>query len=849
MGVVVKYDLEFAKTQISHLDRIRIRRALSGSSEEFQQVFQLISLLLHCNHPALPGYVENAPEGVYQFTLSDYQQHYLQSFFPSAEQLQNALNFDRTFYAIHGVYCMGSSASICQTSSSDLDIWVCHCEELSHDEKAKLTEKAERLQQWAKSQEVDLNLFFMEQNRFRSLSYADVMTAENCGTTQYMLLLDEFYRSAIRLAGKPLLWQHLLVENEKDYDDEVARLIQDSQLCRQDWVDFGGLGSFSANEYFGAGLWHLYKGIDAPHKAVIKILLLEAYSYSYPHTDLISVQFKRELLTDQLEQPHNFDPYLAMLQRVTDYLTAQHDLQRLEAVRRCFYLKASEDMWFYREVNWRFELLQDLTRQWGWSPELVDELGQRLFWKVKRVKQNYNKIVGLLMASYRHLVTFARKHKIDASIMPQDLNILMRKLYTAFEELPGKVNLLNLKISRDLSEPELTFIEVAESNNPEVKVGWYVVNQPPKASELSPFRYVEYSSSLNKLVAWAYFNGLLTEETAVYLSSQNVSLDTLLEFIADLRAFFPIDPPQISHEALNHSCEIRQLAVIVNLTADPTKQLPPSKDSDIRQSDLFSFGSTEQSLVGRVDLLYRNLWNEIRTLHFEGPNAILLALKVLSNKIPRGSTSLQAVSVFCYSQQYRQSLGNIVALLVDKCINIQMGKDDAPKLNNMLRVAGKNWQFFFEERGISLQEIGNDRILPERDLDQQLHQKVAQNPPHFSAVAEPKPSDYATKRQYPNEIDAFASEGFLQFFFQDNTDGSFDVYILDERNHIEIYQGCEGEKEDKIREINRLYHSSDNQDNPYRIVQKDFNYPQFFQLFVAEQGVQIEPFRFRTSVE
>lgn len=116
-------------------------------------------------------------------------------------------------------------------------------------------------------------------------------------------------------------------------------------------------------------------------------------------------------------------------------------------------------------------------------------------------------------------------------------------------------------------------------------------------------------------------------------------------------------------------------------------------------------------------------------------------------------------------------------------------------------------------------------------------------------MAEPKPSDYATKRQYPNEIDAFASEGFLQFFFQDNTDGSFDVYILDERNHIEIYQGCEGEKEDKIREINRLYHSSDSQDNPYRIVQKDFNHPQFFQLFVAEQGVQIEPFRFRTSVE
>ncbi|MBF1241809.1 MAG: class I adenylate cyclase, partial [Haemophilus parainfluenzae] len=29
-------------------------------------------------------------------------------------------------------------------------------------------------------------------------------------------------------------------------------------------MDFGGLGQFSASEYFGASLWQLYKGIDSP---------------------------------------------------------------------------------------------------------------------------------------------------------------------------------------------------------------------------------------------------------------------------------------------------------------------------------------------------------------------------------------------------------------------------------------------------------------------------------------------------------------------------------------------------------------------------------------------------------
>ena len=42
-----------------------------------------------------------------------------------------------------------------------------------------------------------------------------------------MLLLEEFYRSAVRLSGKPLLWLHLWVEDEKQYEAEVARLVMD----------------------------------------------------------------------------------------------------------------------------------------------------------------------------------------------------------------------------------------------------------------------------------------------------------------------------------------------------------------------------------------------------------------------------------------------------------------------------------------------------------------------------------------------------------------------------------------------------------------------------------------------
>ncbi len=84
---------------------------------------------------------------------------------------------------------------------------------------------------------------FDDATTFRNERYSDPLTKENSGSAQYMLLLEEFYRSAVRLAGKPLLWLHLWVEDEKQYEAEVARLVAAGELNLNDWVDFGGLGN------------------------------------------------------------------------------------------------------------------------------------------------------------------------------------------------------------------------------------------------------------------------------------------------------------------------------------------------------------------------------------------------------------------------------------------------------------------------------------------------------------------------------------------------------------------------------------------------------------------------------
>ena len=840
----MEYNLERAKQWVKALDKRRFERALLGSGDAFQHVLSIVPLLLQSNHPQLPGYVIHAPSGVSGFHISDYQKRWLVNEYginyADCKYINNqsAVNFRSVLPPILGVYVMGSFGSISQTSSSDLDTWICVRDGLSSDECALITKKAKRISEWATQFNVEINFYLVDQQRFRHEHYADSLTAENSGSAQYMLLLDEFYRSAVRLAGKPLLWLHLWVENEKDYEKEVERLIESGELDPNDWVDFGGLGQFSASEYFGASLWQLYKGIDSPYKSVLKILLLEAYSKEYPNTCLIARTFKRDLLSGCANPDHHFDPYIAILSKVTQYLTALSEFKRLDFVRRCFYVKATKDLALYQADNWRIRYMEILAREWEWSDETVRFLNCRPLWKIKAVKENHDNVVKFLMLSYRNLVEFARKHRIHSSVVPQDINILSRKLYTAFEAIPGKVTLLNTQISHNLSEDHITFLEVR--GNKHFKDGWYLINQSPNHIMFSKERVIEYGESLNKLVAWAYFNRLLTEKTHLSIFSKKVSSATLYRFVSNLRVAFPSTvTPQPSNSDLLNQCEIRSLFIAINLTLDPTANVEEVL-TDISSRDLFSFGAMEQSLVGSIDFTYRNIWNEIRTLHFEGQNAILLALKVLSNKIYRGVNRPDSIQVYCYSKRYRQDLCQLVSGLVNRCVSIQVGETSLSH-SSRLRVAGKNWQFFFEERGISLQEIQNDSALDNIksavDFDE-----VLQNPIKDSEMSQ-------ESRCYPAEMDAFAREGFLQFFFEDNPDHSFNVYILDEANRLEIYRRCDGEKDDKVREINQLYqnakHEGDN--NPYNIILRNFNYPQFYQLQNGEKGRVIVPFQFRLA--
>ena len=140
-------NLAQAKQWVSALDQRRFERALQGSGDAFQHVLAIAPLLLHLNHPQLPGYVIHAPSGIANFLASDYQKKWLTNEYsihyadhkPSI--LKSAVNFHEVLPPILGVYVMGSFGSISQTSSSDLDTWICVRDGLSPDEYTLLTQK------------------------------------------------------------------------------------------------------------------------------------------------------------------------------------------------------------------------------------------------------------------------------------------------------------------------------------------------------------------------------------------------------------------------------------------------------------------------------------------------------------------------------------------------------------------------------------------------------------------------------------------------------------------------------------------------------------------------------------
>lgn len=636
------------KKRFLQVNSERLDRARLGLGPRSRQFLDLLPLLFHCNHPMLPGYVSHlSPCGVVGYS-------------PSKHEISQAQRLARSFVYrrqpglgcdIQALFLMGSCGTVGQTDHSDLDVWVCHLPEMEPAALQQLRDKADAIAAWAKRQlNLDVHCFLMADGQFLR-GERTAISAEDCGTSQHYLLLDEFYRTGLLLAGRIPIWWLVPPTEEEQYDHYAETLRRKRYIRPAETLDFGSIAHIPAGEFIGAGIWQLYKAIDSPYKSVLKLLLTEVYASEYPHIEPLSHLYKRAVYRAQLNIDE-LDPYVMVYRKLEKYLTSRGELERLELVRRCFYFKVGKALTrrpSSPHKSWQRLLLERLVRQWGWSMDQLRELDGRAHWKAARVMAEQNMLVQELNRSYRYLQDFAQRSQAVALISSQDMTLLGRKLYAAFERKAGKVEWVNPGIAPDLTEELLTFARLGR--------GWCVFTDPGLGRDLDSIQRstpLKREQDLLALMVWCVLNGLIGDTTRLQLSNDHhgISDVELNQILRALRWLHPEpDTDETASDRYAHANRPQQVQLFINIGINP---MAPWHERGVERlsshTDSLGYSGMRDNLVLSIDWLQRNSWGDVVTRSFRGSDALLDCIRDYLMLLPSGL--LQApptLDIRCFS--------------------------------------------------------------------------------------------------------------------------------------------------------------------------------------------------------
>lgn len=653
------------KQRFLHLNQVRHARTSAALPERQQQFLHLLPLLFHVNHPMLPGYVSHStPAGVYRYS-------------PDSEQLRLAKVLARSFqynrdltekhYSIDALFLMGSVGTIAQSDASDLDIWVCHSLDDNHAFFPELEKKCQLISHWA-AQHINLeaHFFLMRSDEFSS-QRSQSLNSEASGSAQHYLLLDEFYRTALWLAGKIPLWWFIPVTQEQNYVHFREKLLGKRFINREDVIDFGGLPGIPTNEFIGAGIWQLYKAIESPYKSVLKLLLLEVYASSDAVIDAtadmppsqvqainaepLALIFKRAIYTQEPDADA-LDPYVMVYRHIEQYLQKHNQVQRLDLTRRCFYFKVNKPLSrTSRQGNksWQRKLLEQLVNDWQWSSHQLHMLDNRTYWKAPHVISERALLVNELNHSYRLLSELSKHQQSDAAIRSDELTILGRKLHAAFERKAGKIEWINPGISRDLSEDNLCFIHEQNDSGE----SWQVVRGSQNDLTLRNIDVepIKRSRNLLELLLWCYANEILASHTKVDILGKSFSLSANQKqlLIQALHQWLPV-PLHIDHYQFTRPAVIERILIIVNTGVEPQADLHKKGMQMLSsQHDAFGYSGLRENLMLNADVMQINSWGELICRHYAS-DALVNCLQHYFRLFPPGKPfSLPELSVRCFS--------------------------------------------------------------------------------------------------------------------------------------------------------------------------------------------------------
>lgn len=761
--------LNFLRQRFLQINQTRFERSCQSLTERQQQFLTLLPLLFHVNHPLLPGYLSNqVPCGV---------MHYL----PQKHEIQLAKSLARSFHfpkelaikqpAIDALFVMGSPGTIAQNEISDLDLWICHKIDLPREKCELLQHKADLLTDWAnKNIHLTLHCFLMQSDAFKAEKNLD-FNSEASGTAQYYLLLDEFYRTALWLAGKVPLWWFVPAERESDYDYYAETLLKKRFLKSNDVIDFGGVAKIPAEEYLGAGIWQLYKAIESPYKSVLKLLLLEIYATqeNTPLAQPLALNFKQAVYSGVIDADQ-LDPYVFIYQRIEKYLTAIDNPERLELIRRCFYFKVNRSISKDNRSSWQTELLRSMVNQWSWNLQKLQQLDNKSQWKADSVAEEHRLLVSELSHCYQLLNDLHKRLGLHAAISRDQLTVLGRKLYAAFERRVGKVNFINPGISADLTEEDLFFVRHQQANS----LVWSVYTNERKSRE-DPGQALKHSPQLIELLFWCCANGLVAASTKLNFNSTSFTVNfSQHQLVSCIKQWLPEKQIDIDHQAFHAPAYINQILVIANLGNEPNTELHKKGMHVIsNRSDALGYSGFRENLVQNLECIYINSWGEIVCRHFE-KDALIQMMQYYLQLIGKQSFNFPEIIFRCFSS----GKGSLIAQRLEELWK---------QFHYCFFMANQQHQRFLFEMAdeyviVESPLTSNEPIFRTNSLSGLLKKLGSPRPASSKIFIDP----FALRNTPIPQINQFYSSKAIQLFYQTHQQQA-DIYLLDDKGALSFH--------------------------------------------------------------
>ncbi len=756
-------DLQSIKHRFKILNQFREQRVKEFLPARQQVFLEILPLLFHCNFPMLPGFISvNTPAGIPEY-IPDSQA------LQAAKKLAIDFSYARTpshLYPIEGLFLMGNVSSIAFSKSSNMEVWLCHQSDLSVIAVDELQKKAAAIESWAVTLGLEVHFFLIDSKQFRFGENTPTST-ESVGQAQHYLVLEEFYRKAIYIAGKSPAWWFVPPHEEGNYTRYINHLIDNRFIHAHELIDFGGFDAVPAEEFIIATLWHLYKTLHSPRKSLLKLLLMECYTGEYCHTEWLCLDVKKAVYQGTFMST-DLDPYFLIYQKVEEYLQSNHSHERLALVRQSFYLKVieSSDQIMDAPIRaFRDKYMQYIIKQWNWTTPALNELKQPLFWNIKKAIADHTVILQQLSRCYRMITEFSKGHAVSNPKNSDNLKLISRNLRSFFEKKPGKVQIITTHADVHSKENALYIVE----NSPPGGNGWALYLKANAADS----EVIQKCRTLIEVLAWLVVNGLYHKHLQLNFSSHSLDMsnEELHSILRQINLFltlnFTYTPPLDVYQVINTQLNS---FVIINMGILDNERLCVVSD----RSDPLSYGLNRQCFIQTINRISLSSWGEITTSQDEGLIGLFNCFTdiVNNNKKP---LSLKNLKFICHTPKRARD----IIFRVEVVFSILVKLFAEPQLNCSPRyiLPGGTSFYVFQtnNKALGYKALATEQLLlNELARPQELFSTV-----HLDKnVLENTPIQLIYSLNKPQVIQLF--------YYEHNAD--ITVYVVDEKGTLYVRQ-------------------------------------------------------------